>query len=183
MDSTKERHRYFKQSELEILDQAVTVAEDLVNNHYKLSASQMLQLNYDIKTARYLLDTERSDKHFAQIVCYTVRKNGELFKADSDDFYKICIQDHVILSVLKTTPDLRLLPFLTYIICHELIHVVRFRRFLQHFNVSPAERLAEETRVHKKTNELLSNLRIKGISQVLAFFDAWRHAGFGKRQI
>ena len=68
---------------------------------------------------------------------------------------------------------IKLCPFALYIITHELIHIVRFSEFLQNFNASHEEKLAEETRVHYNTHEILKSVQLPGLSNVLKFYDKW----------
>ena len=150
------------------------MAEELVSNYYKLSTSQLRRLNYDVKTLADLAPGEVVSGHFAQIVKYKLKKKDVLRETEAEDFYKICLQDHSILSALEAHPDLGFLVFLLYIVCHEMVHVVRFRRFLQQFDVSAGEKMAEERRVHAKTHEILSGLSIDGLAGVLAFYENWR---------
>jgi hypothetical protein len=166
--------RYFSPAQLETVTRAVEMAEELVSNYYKLSSSQLGRLNYDVRTLSDLSPAEIVSGHFAQIVKYKLKKKDVLRETEANDFYKICLQDHSIIDALEKHPDLELLAFLLYIVCHELIHVVRFRRFLQQFNVSAEEKLAEERRVHAKTNEILSDLSLTGIEAVLLFYENWR---------
>ncbi|MBS3757245.1 MAG: hypothetical protein KGY61_01125 [Desulfobacterales bacterium] len=166
--------RYFTPHQLEMVTSAAAMAEELVSNFYKLSSSQLRRLNYDIKTLADLSPMEIVSGHFAQILKYKLKKRDVLRETEAEDFYKICLQDHSILTALEAHPDLQFQSFLLYIVCHELIHVVRFRRFLQQFQASAAERIAEEQRVHAKTNEILSNLSIDGIAEVLKFYENWR---------
>lgn len=149
------------------------MAEELVSNHYKLSASQLRRLNYDVKTLADLSRAEVVSDHFAQIVKYRLIKKDGLLDTESEDFYKICLQDHSILKTLKEHPELAFPSFLLYIVCHEMIHVLRFRRFLQQFDASAEEKLAEERRVHAKTREILSSVPMDGIAPVLTFYRDW----------
>ncbi len=166
--------RYFSPAQLEAVTRAVEMAEELVSNYYKLSSSQLGRLNYDVRTLSELTPAEIVSGHFAQIVKYKLKRKDVLRETDSEDFYKICLQDHSILSALEKHPELEVLAFLLYIVSHELIHVVRFRRFLQHFNASPEEKMTEERRVHAKTSDILSPLSIAGIDAVLSFYGNWR---------
>ncbi len=168
----------FDLDQMLIVNKAVGVSEELISNYYKLSASQMRQLNYDIKTLGQLESREIVETHFAQIVRYMARKRDSLLETDADDYYKICLQDHSILATLEQSPQLHLYPFMLYIVCHELIHVVRFRRFLQHFDVAPEERRKEEIRVHHLTREVLSKGRIAEITPVLEYYIKWQEAFF-----
>ena len=81
---------------------------------------------------------------------------------------------HAILEALERSPALRLFPFSLYIITHELIHIVRFTKFLQSFVATDSERLLEEIRVHDKTHEILKPVRIPDITAVFDFYARWR---------
>jgi hypothetical protein len=164
---------YFSSDQLETVTRAVEMAEELVSNHYKLSSSQLRRLNYDVKTLADLSETEIVEGHFAQIVKYRLKKKAMLRESEAEDFYKICLQDHSILAALAEHPELELLSFLLYIVCHEMIHVVRFKRFLQQFDASDAEKLEEERRVHAMTREILAPLTFNGLSPVLRFYGEW----------
>jgi hypothetical protein len=120
-----------------------------------------------------LLPQEIVDGPFAQIVRYVGRKADTSLGSSRYDFYKICLQDHNILEALKAFSELQLLPFSLYIVCHELIHVIRFSTFLQAFDASDEERLEEETRVHDKTRSILEKASIEGMDAVFAFYRAW----------
>jgi len=167
--------QYFRPLQLHRVTCAVDMAEELVSNHYKLSTSQLRRLNYDVKTLADLSAEEIATGHFAQLVKYRLRKKEGLLETESEDFYKICLQDHSILAALAKHPELGFMGFILYIVCHELIHVVRFRRFLQQFDASAEEKLAEERRVHAKTNEILSPVSLNGMAPVLEFYENWRN--------
>jgi hypothetical protein len=149
------------------------MAEELVSNDYKLSVNHWLKHRYDVKTLSDLRGEEIVNVPFAQVIRYKGRKKETTLESASYDFYKICIQDHNILSALERSPQLDLFPFVLYIMSHELIHIVRFTKFLQHFEASFEEKMAEERRVHQKTHEILSKVRIKGIVPVLNY-KGWR---------
>ena len=67
-----------------------------------------------------------------------------------------------------------LLAFALYIVTHELIHVIRFAKFLQAFDAPESEKLIEEVRVHEKTQALLKSAGIPGMGIVLEFYRAWQ---------
>jgi hypothetical protein len=142
----------------------------------------MRKLNYDIKTVSDLDPCELVADHFAQIIRYRAEKTGSMLNTSSEDFYKICIQDHSILEALERHPDLGMYPFLVYIICHELVHVLRFQRFEQHFHVPDDQKQQEEIRVHQITHEILSRQQIRAIEPVFAFYENWRTAADGSMQ-
>lgn len=168
------KYTYFTADEIKVVTDAVAMAEELVSNHYKLSATQLLHLNYDVKTLADLTENEIVDRHFAQIVRYAEKRKHDFQDLPVNDFYKICLQDHSILRTLKECRRLHLHAFAVYIVCHELIHIVRFRKFLQHFDAPLKEKLAEEKRVHIKTHEILSRVPIDHMAPVLDFYKDWR---------
>ena len=164
----------FSASQIRVVNNAVALAEEIVSDHYKMSASQWLRPKYDVKTLADLSPAEIVHGPFAQIIRYKGRRNDKPLESSTYDFYKICLQDHFILSTLKSSGRLKLFPFVLYIVAHELIHIVRFSRFLQNFNATSAEMLAEETRVHEITHQILSPLPIKDLPPVLSFYERWR---------
>ena len=79
-----------------------------------------------------------------------------------------------ILAALDANKGLALFPFALYIVTHELIHIVRFSRFLQNFDASAEEKMLEEQRVHTWTHDILKHLKVAGLQEVLAFYANWR---------
>jgi hypothetical protein len=167
----------FTSAQLSVVNDAVAMAEEIVSNHYKISASQWSDQRFDVKTAADLGPEEIVDGPFAQVIRYEGRLASTPLNSNSFDFYKVCLQDHTILRTVAATPDLTLFPFALYIVTHELIHIVRFSQFLQNFEASDDERMAEEKRVHRKTHEILCPLRITGLNAVLSYYSRW-HDGF-----
>jgi hypothetical protein len=165
---------FFKPDQLSTVTHAVGMAEELVGNHYKMTTREWLRPTYDVKTLTDLEPDEIIDGPFAQIVRYRGQPRETSLTSTTYDYYKICLQDHAILAALQKNLELRLLPFSLYIITHELIHIVRFSRFLQGFDASPEERLAEEKRVHEKTHAILLSVKLAGLAAVLRFYKDWR---------
>ena len=164
----------FGTEQIKIVNNAVAAAEELVSNYYKMSASQWLGPRYDVKTLAELSPAEIIDGPFAQIIRYKGRRKNTTLGSATYDFYKICLQDHTIQSTLVASPGIELFPFSLYIITHELIHIVRFSKFLQNFEASDRERMAEEKRVHQRTHEILKPIQIAGLRKVLEFYNDWR---------
>ncbi len=163
----------FKDHELDVVNNAVAMAEELVSNFYKMSASQWLRPKYDVKTLADLSPDEIVNGPFAQIIRYEGKLDGGVLGSSAYDFYKICIQDHTILATLKARADIQLHPFALYVVTHELVHIVRFSRFLQHFNANEEEKLAEEHRVHRITHDILDPVKTSGLDRVLDFYGRW----------
>lgn len=164
----------FSESDLHVVGAAVGVAEDRVSDFYKLSASQWLRYRYDIRTLADLAEDEIVFGPYAQVIRYEARPADANLGSSAFDFYRICLQDHAILRTLSEVPSISLQPFLQYIATHELVHVVRFCKFLQIFDASEEEKRIEEDRVHRRTREILAPLRIDGMAEVLEFFRAFR---------
>ncbi len=171
----------FNAEQIRQVTEAVAVAEELVSNFYKLSDNQWLHARYDVKTLADLGPDEIVDGPFAQIIRYEAKRRDTSLGSATYDFYKICIQDHAILAAMRDTPGLQLMPFALYIGTHELIHIVRFSKFLQNFDAPPADRLVEENRVHALTRRILAGLPTPGLSRVLAFYHRWQPAFEGLR--
>ena len=167
------RLKGFGAEQIKIVNNAVAMAEELVSNHYKMSASQWLGPRYDVKTLADLNPEEIIDGPFAQIVRYKGRRKNTSLGSATYDFYKICLQDHTIRSTLEAAPGIALFPFSLYIITHELIHIVRFSKFLQNFEASDRERMAEEKRVHQRTHLILQPVQVTGLASVLEFYNDW----------
>ena len=164
----------FSPHQIETVNNSVAMAEELVSDYYKMSASEWLHPKYDVKTLADLTPAEIAQGPFAQVIRYVGYRNDRSLGSQAYDFYKICLQDHAILSAVQSSQELTLYPFCLYIVAHELIHIVRFSKFLQNFDASPEEKLQEETRVHELTHHILSGIRVKGLMAVFDFYSRWR---------
>ncbi|MBW2047101.1 MAG: hypothetical protein JRJ09_01045 [Deltaproteobacteria bacterium] len=169
----------FKQDELLILSDALDIAEDATGDFFKLSTGQWKRYCYDVKTLSSLTMGEISDSALA--VLSKGRRILEDFelKTKDRDFYFICLQDHLILRALKRDRHLSLLPFLVYILTHELVHIVRFCNFFQRFDAKEKERLEEEERVHSTTFEILKDFSLLKLDYVLDSYQGHRMCQIG----
>ena len=175
------KREQFDPKDLTAVNNAVAMAEEVVSNFYKMSEGQWLRRRYDVKTLVDLSPAEIVDGPFAQVIRYEGRLKELSLGSSAYDFYKICLQDHAILSVLKNSADMKLFPFILYIVTHELIHIVRFSKFLQNFVASPEEKIVEEKRVHENTHKILRDLQVGGLPVVLNFYHEWRKPFDGLR--
>lgn len=176
-----EKLEQFNPDQIVIVNDGVAMVEELVSNFYKMSASQWsARGGYDIKTLVDLSPEEILYEPFAHIIRYEGRRKDMSLGSSAYDFYKICLQDHTILSSLRQSPGTKLFPFTLYIVTHELVHIVRFSKFLQSFDASPEEKMTEETRVHKKTREILRAVPVSGLADIFKFYDNWCKS-FNKR--
>jgi len=164
----------FGEEEIAVLAQAIDVSEELISNFYKISTSEWKRYRYDIQSLRGLEEEEVTDDAFAQIRRYLRRPGEKTRGSEPGDFFKICIQDHVINMAVARDKEIALFPLTAYIVTHELIHVVRFAKFLHRFHSTVVEQDAEEKRVHALTHGLLQKTSIRGLPEVLAAFKGCR---------
>ncbi|NTU48605.1 MAG: hypothetical protein HGA84_06315 [Syntrophobacteraceae bacterium] len=157
----------FGEQEIAVLRQSIEISEDVISDFYRISTSEWKRYRYDIQSLRDLREEEITDEAFAQIRRYLRSPSQRLRGSEPGDFFKICLQDHVIRKATQRDPHILFLPLTTYIVTHELIHVVRFARFLHRFESSQAEQQAEERLVHGITYQLLDESRIGGLPEVL----------------
>jgi hypothetical protein len=164
----------FRQNELITVSDALDIAEDATGNFFKTSIGQSKRYGYDVKTLSSL--NQREISSFALAVLskgMRVLKDFES-RTKTRDFYFICLQDHLILNAVKRDSDLALLPFLVYIFTHELVHIVRFCKFFQRFDVTDMERAEEEEIVHSLTFEILKKSSLPKLDYILDSYQGHR---------
>ncbi len=167
--------RVFNNSELQTVNDAVALAEELVSNHFKMSSAQWLRIKYDIKTAKQLNDSEIIEGPFAQVVGYDARKKDAQLSSSTFNYYAICLQDKTILDAIEKNNGFMLFPFLVYIVVHELVHIVRFGKFQQIYSASSIKKSAmdEEIKVHEITRKIVSGISLQGMDEILRFYKKW----------
>jgi len=166
--------RSFNNRDLVLLGDALEIAEDATGDFFKFSLAQWKRHRYDVRTLTALTTAELRPHAFAMLNKGS-KVIGEFeFKAKSQDFYFICLQDHLILNALRRDKDLGFLSLLVYIFTHELVHIVRFCNFLKRFEISEKEREKEEKLVHSKTYEILKNLSVPKLDYILDSYKSHR---------
>ncbi|OQY01540.1 MAG: hypothetical protein B6I26_04220 [Desulfobacteraceae bacterium 4572_130] len=165
----------FNTSQLKDVENAVLLAEELVNNYFKMSSNQWLGNRYDVKTLENLTRDEIIEGPFAQVIGYEARKNVH-FSSSSYNYYTICLQDNAILRLLEKKKELFLPSFLLYILIHELVHIVRFSKFEQIYenSVETKHMINEERIVHDITCKIIEKVSIIGKDDVLQYYKKWR---------
>jgi len=165
--------KYFSNKQLGILGDALYIAEDMTSNYFKLSLSQWKRHPFDVKTLSSLFGEDIRDNAFALLKKYMKGGNGEaepLYKRR--EFYLVCLQDHQILKALHRDRSLRLLPLLSYVLTHELVHIVRFCNFQVRFDTAEKHSITEEERiVHQTTYEILKELPLPNLSYILGSYN------------
>jgi hypothetical protein len=162
--------RTFRESDLATLSEALHVAEGKISDFFKFSYDLWKKNQYDVKTVKSLASDDISSYALA-VLRRGVRKGVAGWKGKEKNFYFICLQDHQILKAVQRDRELVLLPFLTYIFTHELVHIARFGSFLQRYDVSGVDKEREEQIVHGITFDILKDLSLRKMDYVL---DAYR---------
>ena len=157
----------FNPAQIRVISQAVEIAEDVTANYFKISTAQWKHVRYDIQTLVDLREDEITESAFAQITRYSRKPDDTSSVMRRYDYFKVCLQDQNILAAVKRDEFLQLLPLGVYVITHELVHVVRFCKYLQRFDADPVERRREEIRVHEITHKALGNLGLSDLEYVL----------------
>jgi hypothetical protein len=166
--------RPFKQNDLTLVSDALDIAEDATGNFFKFSLGQWKRHRYDVRTLSTLTKNEIRPHVFA-LLNKGAKVIGEFeSKAKIQDFYFICLQDHLILNALKRDKELGLLSLLVYIFTHELVHIVRFCNFMKRFEALEIEREKEEQIVHSKTYEILKGLPVPRLDYILDAYKGHR---------
>jgi len=162
----------FNNEQLATLSEALDIAEDMTSNYYRLSVSQWRRHPFDLKTLAQLFGEDIRDNVFALLKKCSKNEHRHaepIFKGQ--EFYLICLQDHQIINALKRDKGLTLLALLAYVLTHELVHIVRFCKFEERFDVKgETRRLEEEQIVHRTTYEILKELCLPNLSHVFRHY-------------
>ncbi len=171
--------RRFGSAEMAMLGQAMEVAEEKVSDFFHLSDGSWRRYPYELRTLAELLPAEVSREALAQVL--KLRKPPAQGHYRSKDFFRICLQDHNLLGLVRREgAGELLLPVLTYVLAHELVHVVRFYRFQHLFEATPQERAVEEARVHDLATRILRPVRLPHLERVLNMTEEWAAARSGR---
>jgi hypothetical protein len=160
---------FFSEKELELLNEIFQMSEEMVADYYKMSDSDWDKIKYDFKTLKDLKSHEIVDGPFAQVVKYDAKPWKSLFNSSVYTVYRICVQDNVVLDRIKKY-RLPVAALFFYIAVHELIHVVRFSKYLKKFEAEGEEMMQEEKKVHDITREILEKTGVSGRTEVVSFF-------------
>jgi hypothetical protein len=164
--------QHFNKEQLGIVSEALDIAEDMTSNYYQLSATQWKRHPFDLKTLAQLFGEDIRDNAFALLKKYLKSECGEAEPIPKGrEFYLICLQDHQIIHALKRDKGLQLLPLLAYVLTHELVHIVRFCKFEERFDVTEEIRRSEEEQiVHQTTYEILKELSLPNLSHIFTYY-------------
>lgn len=169
------RRNQFSNKEYGLFSDALAVAEESISDYYRLSHAAWAAYPYEVRTLAELAPREISDQALAQVL--RLRQPQRPGRLRGWDFFRICVQDHNLLGLVRREKagDL-MLPLLTYVLAHELVHVVRFYQFQHLFEASPQEKVAEEAKVYQITNQALEKVKLPSLGQVLSMYQKFHGA-------
>src|SRR3989339_607038 len=169
---------YFSPEQIALATKSFAEAEIMTRRFFGINTGEQKLHRYDVKTRAFLEKHEICDGTFAHLFKYELNKEQG---PDRDDdkalvFYRICLQDDVILDAVKRADSfVRLSPLLLYVATHELVHVIRFERGEGDFYATGDEKTSEEEKVHRITRNLLKPLADTEMNLVLdCFSDRYR---------
>lgn len=159
----------FGPKEMALMARGLTVAEESVSDFFRLSDGAWRAYPYEVRTLAELLPKEVTKRALAQVL--RLRKPPAEGQLRAKDFYRICLQDHNLLGLIRRegTRDL-FLPLLTYVMAHELVHIVRFYKFQHLFDTSPLQKAAEEKKVYELTARVLRQIKLPHLERVLNLY-------------
>jgi hypothetical protein len=124
-------------------------------------------MRYEVKTLRSLDSSEVIHQALAHTLCYGFRRQAGEMLLEEGDLYRICLQDHRILDAAGPT-NAHLNALLTYVLTHELVHVVRFGQRLQRIDLPYDLRQQEEGKVETTTHAILRKADDPEITRLLS---------------
>jgi hypothetical protein len=166
---------YFNTAQVPMAGKAFNDAEKLVSRHFRTSEDELRKNKYDVKTLAFLEKHEVKDGAFAHLCKYSYEKPDGLAGNGKDgfDFYRICLQDNIILdAVERANSFIKFSPLMLYIAVHELIHVLRFGNGEIDFNAAREEKEKEEDIVHNLTRNALQPVKEHDLEIVLDCFSS-----------
>jgi hypothetical protein len=166
---------YFNAAHVPVTKKAFNDAEKLVSRHFRMSENELRKNKYDVKTLAFLEDHEVKDGAFAHLCKYSYEKPSDL-RPDGKggfDFYRVCLQDNIILDAVdRANSFIKFSPLMLYIAVHELIHVLRFSNGEIDFEAGTEEKEKEESIVDNLTRAALLPVNGHDLEIVLDCFSS-----------
>lgn len=150
----------FGPRELQALAQAVPLAQELTGERFALADDWFRRTDHRIVSLRDLGPEELLGRgRLAQIRrVFRVEEEGPgrlLRCARLCPHYRICVQDHNILDLLRREGALGLSDLLVWVLTHEYVHLVRFCRLEHPYHAPEERRSGEEAWVEELTRQIL----------------------------
>jgi hypothetical protein len=156
----------FGARQLKLLGRMLHLAREVTGDHYQLSQEQGNKLPLEVRT---LADLQQFEIHSGEVLAYIARYGYRDPKFGRPrDLYQVNLQDHnIIESLRRGSSGISFSPLLLYVLTHELLHVIRFVKYITPFHQSEIDRIREEQRVHALTRQLLARMPVSGMDRVL----------------
>jgi len=138
------------------ISKAATLAEGLTWRYFDLPVDEWKRNPYGIYTRKEVDKTLYEPEVFARVVRY--RPSNRPKSSGDSDRYGIVLQDSNILLALLRSGAMDLWTLGLFILTHELIHIVRFRKHNIDFFATAEERDNEERLVQSMTKEILAGV-------------------------
>ncbi len=148
---------FFTISDLDVVGRANLIAEKLTCEYFGLAHDEWRRTPYGVFTRKEVDPTLFEESAFAQVVLRKKRNTRVKNRARRESF-AILLQDPNILQALLRSSQPNLWPLVLFILTHELVHIVRFRKFNVDFMACTAARDKEERLVHGITRDILGGL-------------------------
>ena len=161
----------FDAMQFKTLEKATQIAEELTTDRFSLTNRDWARTPFFVNTVG--LHTSRRvtvpKDCFAHLVYYSKAQDKKKSPRETCGFYNIFVNDPKITDWLKKRPGFGLLPLLTYVMTHELVHIARFLRF--HCHPLTDAKVHEEGIVHEVTSDILKRIKMDGLSAILEYFN------------
>jgi len=161
--------QFFSTDHIEVIGEASVISEEVLSDYFSLSRGDWRQWPYEIRTLKELQEGEYPGNAFAHLLKYGKGMDDKLRGRDCVSFYRICLNDTNILKKTNGGDKRHLLPFMVYVLVHELFHIVRFGKYI-YFPLMDTRREEEEERVSGLTNKILEGVAVPGLREVIDFF-------------
>ncbi|MBM4327508.1 MAG: hypothetical protein FJ118_10135 [Deltaproteobacteria bacterium] len=149
----------FTTTDLATIFRAASVAENLTGAFFDLANDEWTRNPYGVFTRKEVDSTLYREDAFAQVVLCSARRPAA-GKVPLEEGFAIVLQDPTILRALLRAGSPDLWTLILFVLTHELVHIVRFRKFridclAPH---SETEREKEEQLVHSLTRKILAGV-------------------------
>ncbi len=158
----------FQPVHLKILSDAVSLSEEIISDCFGLTTDYWLKNPYEVRTLKDERKATFPKGVYAHLEKYGNNWHEKFFGTDTRCLYKVLVLDPRVLRVTRGRLSL-MLPFLLYVMTHELIHMVRFSRFECAANLE--DKIDEENKVHDLTEAVLSKVKMSHLDTVINFFN------------
>jgi hypothetical protein len=148
---------HFTACDLSTIERASALAESLTQDFFGLGKNEWALNPYGIFTIREVDTALFMEDVFAQVIRYQGRPGSKRAQPRKDSF-AIVLQDPNILQALLRSTGHSLWTIGLFVLTHELVHIVRFRKFNTDFCAPEADRDREEKVVQGITGEILAGV-------------------------